>query len=157
MSLLQTLPVLSWDTSLSLNSMDSPCGHGLVDRFSRQSGRCYSFLLKCSCFIMKCTTSSVLGDRFMQWKDNGLGVEFSICFCSGINLGKPRVASCPEKGHPYTCLHVYIGHFLQSALWIHRFCIHRFKQTQTKINFKKIQKVSKAKLEFSAPCWQLFI
>ena len=68
-------------------------------RFSWQSGRCCSFLLKCSCFIIKCTTSSVLGDRFMQWKDNGLGVEFSICFCSEINLGKPRVASYPAKGH----------------------------------------------------------
>lgn len=68
-------------------------------RFSWQSGRCHSFLLKCSCFIMKCTTSSVLGDGLMQWKDSGLGVGFSVCFCSGINLGKPREASCPAKGH----------------------------------------------------------
>ena len=54
-------------------------------------------------------------------------------------LGQAEGSQLPRKGTPMHILHiwVYIGHFLQSALWVPRFCIHRFKDLQIKINNKK--------------------
>ena len=112
----------------SLNSVDSPCGCGehMPDLADKVEDPILSHW-KYSCFIIVCTISpSVLGDSFMQWKGNDLGVEFPISFCSGTNLGKPRKPAALQRDTQ--CLGMNTGCFLQLALWIHEFCNHRCNQ-----------------------------
>lgn len=122
-------------------------------RFSWQSGSCYSFLLKCSYFIIKCTTSSVLGDRFIQWKDNGLWGWSSLSALQWDQLGCCR--SQFAKGHMLlTC--VYCLFLTVSPLdpWV---LDPQIQGTSDQISNLKNPENFKSKLGFATPCWQLFI